>query len=283
VGAFLDLCRGYQGEADYAVLDELLGRLAAVEHRLVADADRPALQRLVAELFRPQLAATGWDAAPGEPDAVRLRRAASVRALALVARDAATVGELVARLERWLSGDRAALEPNLHDAAVTAAARTGDAARFERFVALFQKETDPAFRRRYLLALAAFEDPALAERGLGHLYAEGAVPLQDTAFFVGGLLGNRVARDPAWARLRAAWDALYGRVQGAPMLTRRVVEAMGALTEQRHLEEARAFLAAHPLEEAQQAIAQTLERLAQEVALRERTQPAISRWLGQAR
>jgi puromycin-sensitive aminopeptidase len=63
------------------------------------------------------------------------------------------------------------------------------------------------------------------------------------------------------------------------MLLRRVVEAMGALVERRHLAEAEAFLAAHPLEEARQAIAQTLERLRQDVELRERTQAAIGRWL----
>ena len=61
------------------------------------------------------------------------------------------------------------------------------------------------------------------------------------------------------------------------------MEGIGVLTERHHLEEAKAFLAAHPLEEARQAIAQTLERLGQEVALRERAQPVISRWLGRAR
>jgi puromycin-sensitive aminopeptidase len=282
VGAFLDLCRGYRAEDDYAVLDELLGRLAVVEHRLVADADRPALQRAVAELFRPQLAATGWDAGPQEPDGARLRRAAAVRALALVARDPGTIAEATARLDRWLAGDRAGLEPNLHDVAVTAAARAGDVARFDRFHGLFRKETDPAFRRRYLLALAAFEDPALAERGQRFLWEHDSVPLQDTAFYLAGLLGNRVAREPAWARLRRDWEPLHARIHGAPMLIRRAVEAMGALTERRHLEEAGAFLGAHPLEEAQQATAQTLERLAQEVELRERTQPEVSRWLGRA-
>jgi puromycin-sensitive aminopeptidase len=63
------------------------------------------------------------------------------------------------------------------------------------------------------------------------------------------------------------------------MLLRRIVEAMGALVERRHLEEAEAFLAAHPLEEAKQAIAQTLERLRQDVELRERTQRLVGRWL----
>jgi puromycin-sensitive aminopeptidase len=278
VGAFLTLCAGFSGEEDYAVLDEIVARLAAVEHRLVADPDRAALQRFVARLFHPQLVRTGWEAAPGEADAVRLRRAAAVRALGLVARDAQAAAEARLRLDRWLAGDRPSLEANLHDPSVTMVARDGDAARFERFRALFAAEKDPAFRRRYLLALAAFEEPALAARAIDLAFSE-EVPLQDSAFFVGALLGNRVAREPAWARIRADWDRLHARIGAAPMLLRRVVEAMGALVERRHLEEAQVFLDAHPLDEAKQAIAQTLERLRQDVELRERTQRAIGRWL----
>src|SRR6266542_2298838 len=116
-------------------------------HRLVADADRPALAAFVSELFAPQLAAVGWDAAQGEGDIARLRRAAAVRGLGIVSRDPRVVAEARARLDRWLSGDRAALEPNLNDAAVTMAARTGDAGRFDAFRVLFRKETDPTFRR----------------------------------------------------------------------------------------------------------------------------------------
>jgi len=233
-------------------------------------------------LFAPELEATGWEAAPAEPDAVRLRRAAAVRALGLLAREPGVIQEATARLDRWLSGDRAALEPNLHDAAVTMAARAGGGVRFDSFKELFRKEADPAFRRRYLLALAAFEDPSLAAGGIEFLYAQEAVPLQDTAFYVGALLANRVARDPAWERLRSAWETIHGRIKGAPMLTRRVVESLGTLVTRHHLEEAEAFLSAHPLDEARQAIAQTLERLRQEVALRERAAAPLSRWLRQA-
>jgi puromycin-sensitive aminopeptidase len=278
VGSFLDLCAGFEGEDDHAVLDELVGRLAAIEHRLVADGDRPAFQSAVTALLAPQLAATGWDAAPGEPDRARLRRAAALRALGLVAREPRTVAEARARLDRWLAGDRVALEPNLHDPAVAIAARGGDVQRFEVFRALFRKETDPAFRRRWLLALASFEDPALAERGISLFFGD-EVPLQDTASFAATLLGNRTAREPFWGRLRRDWERVHARLRAAPMLLRRVVEAVGSLVERRHLDEAQAFLAAHPLEEARQAIAQTLERLRQDVELRERTQRAIGAWL----
>jgi puromycin-sensitive aminopeptidase len=63
------------------------------------------------------------------------------------------------------------------------------------------------------------------------------------------------------------------------MLLRRVIEAIGSLVDRRHVEEAEAFLSAHPVDEARQAIAQTLERLHQEVELRERTQAAVGAWL----
>jgi puromycin-sensitive aminopeptidase len=282
VTVFLDLCAGFGGEEDHAVLDELVGRVAYIDHRLVADGDRPALARFVAGLLAPQLAATGWDASATEPDVQRLRRAAAVRALGLVAREAGVIAEARARLDRWVAGDRAALEANLHDAAVTVVARAGDAARFASFRALFEAEADPTFRRRWLLALASFEDPVLAARGIDLVFSD-TVPLQDTASFVATLLGNRTAREPFWARLRAEWDVIHGRLRAAPMLLRRVVEAMGALVERRHLEEVEAFLAAHPLEEAKQATAQTLERMRQDVALRERTRAAVGGWLGARR
>jgi puromycin-sensitive aminopeptidase len=54
---------------------------------------------------------------------------------------------------------------------------------------------------------------------------------------------------------------------------------VGSLTEPSHLEEARAFFSANPVEPAQAALEQTLERLAEEVALRERCSGAIGAWL----
>jgi puromycin-sensitive aminopeptidase len=278
VGAVADLLLAFAGEQDHAVLDEVVGRLALLEHRLVSDEDRKRLRTLVAAIFRPALAAVGWDPSPGEADAVRLRRAALVRAVGVVGRDRAISAEAAARLDRFLAGDRAALEPNLHEAAVTMVARSGDAARYEQLAALARSEREPTFRRRYLFALAAFEETALAERAMG-LALSDELPLQEAAGFAGALLGNPSAREPFWARLRERWEPFHARLAHAPMLVRRTVEAMGALVTRGQLEEVEAFLLAHPLDEARQATAQTLERLRQDVALRERAIPALSRWL----
>ncbi|BDG07929.1 M1 family metallopeptidase [Anaeromyxobacter paludicola] len=282
VGVFLDLCAAFGAEQDHAVLDELVGRLAAIEHRLVADSDRPRFQAWVAALFGPRFEEIGWNAQPGEPDAIRLRRSALVRALGLVARLPALVEEGAARLDRFLAGDPHALEANLHEAAVAMAARMGGAARFEQLRELYRNERDPAFRRRYLLALAQFEEPSLARRGEA-LAFDGSVPLQDLASYMATLLGNRSAREAFWVELQARFEEVRLTTAGAPMLLRRVIEALGALPERRHLDEATTLLQIHPVEAARQAAAQTLERMRQDVELRERTQAAIGRWLAARR
>jgi len=278
IADFLDLALAFGDESDHAVLDELFGRLGYVEARLVDGEDQERFRRLVERLFLQRFQGMGWDPVAGETDQDRLRRAALLRAVAGVARSRSVLAETAPRVDRVLNGQRTALDPNLVDTAVAVSARDGDADLFDRLRAAFPREADPAVKRRYLLALTAFENPELSSRAEA-MALDPAVPLQDFASFVHGLLANRVAREGSWKLLRDRWSAVIEKTAQAPMLLRRVVEALGNLRERRHLDEARAFLEAHPVPEAQQAVAQTLERLAQDVALRERLVPEVSVWL----
>ncbi len=279
VEPFLDLLARYGGETDHAVLDEVVARLSAIEHRLLRPEARPHFEAFVGRLLGRQLDAVGWDPAPAEDAGTRLRRAALVRAIGLVARSPAVAAEAAARLDRYFGGDGKAIEANLHDPVVALAARGGGAARFDSLRKRYEAETDPAFKRRYLHALAAFEAPDQAARARALAFGEG-VPLQDLASYCATLLVNPAARDPFWDELHARWDEVMARASGAPMLLRRIVEALGALPERRHLDAVAAFLEKHPIEVAKQATAQTLERMRQDVALRERLLAPVAAWLG---
>jgi puromycin-sensitive aminopeptidase len=275
---FLDLASRYGGEEDDAVLDELVGRLGYVESRLVDGEDQERFRRWVERLLAPGLAKLGWQPAAGETDRVKLRRAALVRAVGVLARGAQALNEVRPRVSKMMAGDNTALEPNLLDSAVHMVARSGDAALFDTLLAKMKAEPDPATQRRYLSALASFEDPALAKRGQ-ELFFTDAVKMQDSAIFLGGLLGNRAGRDSWWATVQQQWKDVLGRARGAPMLLQSMVLSLGALRERKQYEEAKALLQAHPVPEAQQAMAQTLERLSQDVALRERAGPEVVAWL----
>ena len=88
VSAFLELVASLRDDQDHVVLDDLVGRLATLEHRHLADSDRPRFQAFVRELVAARAARLGWGPAPGvtEDDETRLRRAALLRALVLLAR-----------------------------------------------------------------------------------------------------------------------------------------------------------------------------------------------------
>ncbi len=277
---FLHLLAGLRGEEDHVVLDEVVGRLSLLEHRCVADVDRPAFHGWVRSLFDGAGADLGWDPKPGEDDERKLRRAAVLRALALVARDPEVVAAAGLRYQT-LRAHPAAVDPNLLDIVVAAAARAADAQRFEELKARAASELDPAAKRRYLHALAMVEHPELVPRAV-ELSLDDFVQMQDFASYLGTLLANRAAREAAWQMVQTRWDEV--RKKGdSPMILRRLVEALGNLPERRHLEQVESFLAAHPLESARQAVAQTLERMRMDVRLRERLMPELATWLGTPR
>jgi puromycin-sensitive aminopeptidase len=277
---FLHLLAGLRSEEDHVVLDEVVGRLSFLEHRCVADVDRPAFHGWVRSLFAGAGADLGWEPKPGEDDERKLRRAAVLRALALVARDPEVVAAAGLRYQT-LRAHAAAVDPNLLDIVVAAAARAADAQRFEELKARAASELDPAAKRRYLHALAMVEHPELVPRAV-ELALDDFVQMQDFASYLGTLLANRAAREAAWQMVRTRWDEV--RKKGdSPMILRRLVEALGNLPERRHLEQVESFLAAHPLESARQAVAQTLERMRMDVRLRERLMPELATWLGTPR
>ncbi|TMA25532.1 MAG: M1 family metallopeptidase, partial [Deltaproteobacteria bacterium] len=205
VDGFLHLLAGFKSEEDHVVLDEVVGRLSFLEHRAVADADRPAFQQWVRRLFTGVGADLGWEPRPQEDDERRLRRAAVLRALVLVARDQGAVSEAVDRFQRYLGKHPQAVDPNLLDIVVAAAARTADARRFEELKKRAKEEIDPAAKRRYLHALAMVEQPELIERSVD-LALDQTVQMQDFASYLGMLLANRATREVAWKLIQSRWE-----------------------------------------------------------------------------
>src|SRR6266851_3193830 len=130
VDGFLRLLEGVaRRETDHSVLDEVVSRLSWIEYRGVSDADRPALQSWIRRLFAAAGSELGWDALADEDDERRLRRAAVLRALALVARDPQAVEEAQERFRRLVAPQPQPLDPNLLAVLVAAAARTAGHAR----------------------------------------------------------------------------------------------------------------------------------------------------------
>ncbi len=177
------------------------------------------------------------------------------------------------RLERYFT-DRRSLDPNLASVVVGLAARDGDAALYERY--LDRKRgatTDPEEEQRFLLALAAFEAPALVRRTLD-LAVGPEVRNQDRAFLLAGLLGRRASRQAAWTFVEERWDDLVRLMD--PMLLQNLIRALGQLTYEPVATEVREFLVPRASEQTRETIAQVTEQLAIDAAAVTRLRPALA-------
>jgi len=138
--------------------------LAEFEERTgVAEGAQPAFAAFVRDTFGPRARALGLRPKAGESDDDQLMRRVLVRFAAPY--DPALSAEARKLALAWI-GDRAAISPLLVDVVLVTAARGGDAALFDAFLAAAKATKERDVRASLLLALLTFEDRALADRGL---------------------------------------------------------------------------------------------------------------------
>ena len=280
VEQFFLLLQGYGEERDRAVIAAITDHLGWLSVHAVEDPVRPAFERYVAEYYRGQFATLGWDPQPDEPADERMKRAAVIGGLGSIARDPAVRAEARRRLERYWS-DRSSLDPNLASVVVGVAARDGDAGLYDRYLERKrQAATDPEEEQRFLLALAAFEVPALIQRTLD-LAVSAEVRAQDRAFLLAGLLGRRASRAAAWVFVRDRWDDIARLMD--PMLLQNLIRALGQLSYEPTSSEVRAFLAPRVADETRETIAQVTEHLRIDTAAVGRLQAGLRAALARPR
>ncbi|MGH7855953.1 MAG: ERAP1-like C-terminal domain-containing protein, partial [Candidatus Binatia bacterium] len=275
--SFLDVADALGEESDYDVLDGLAAPLGLLDDQVVApeSAEQARYRAWIAGRFGPALGQLGWTAAPAEDDPTRLRRAALVRLIGLVAEAPGILIEARRRLDEYVA-DRRSLEPNLADAVAALAARVGDAALYERYRGLVAEARTPHERRRFLLNLGSFRDRDSIRRTLEAVLTP-EIPTQDVAFVLMRLFSNPAARKETWRFLQKRWTALSRRIP--PLMISRLMESLPGLREPRYAREVSAFFRSHPVAEASRALRQALEVFRLNAELRKRTGPALSRWL----
>lgn len=134
-------------------------RLAGLALRgFVSDAAMPAYRRLIDAIYAPRLAALGFDPAVGAhagdtPDRQKLRQSL-VGLLAGEAQDPAVSAKLAAAAQRYLAGDKAALDPALLDQGLALVVRQQGVPAATRLIAA-AKTAEDAVERRALLGGAA--------------------------------------------------------------------------------------------------------------------------------
>ena len=260
--AFLDLVlTGFTGERDLTVWQAIAGALGHLRRLLDGDAAQ-RFGELVAASSDPAATDIGIDPAPegGEDDRTGELRATLVRLRGATADRPATIEACRQRLDHP--------DPTLAAAALAVVAAHGDAADFARIRRRFENASDPQTEQRHLAALADFPDAELV-RSILEGTLDGSVRTQDGPYLIRRALANRRCGPDAWDFLAEHWDRLLAIFPTNYSLAR-MLEGVTALDQAELAARVRDFMAAHPLPQGTKQVAQHLERLDINVALRAR-------------
>ncbi|MDA8343088.1 MAG: M1 family metallopeptidase [Actinomycetota bacterium] len=254
------------GEGDPSVWSVVLGALGLFD-RVVPDDQRPALAGAVRAVIGPMAARLGWD--PGDDDTERTPalRAAILRMLGTVGADPDVRAEAARRFAAGARDGGGGLDPDIASAVLDVVADTGGPAEFDTYLDRYRSPANPQEENRYLYGLAAFDQADLARRAFELAVTE--VRTQNAPFVVQLLLANRANGPATWARVVSAWDDLVERFP-ANILPRMLEGVRGLVDPDGLAGEVTDFVRTHPLPAGGRTVDQILERLAVNVAFKDR-------------
>ena len=276
VADYLTLAPAFAREHASGVMSAVTKPLAFLWQYLTTGATRPRFEAFVRTLLRPLFDELGFTASPADADDRRQLRAEVVSALGATGEDPDLIQQSRAALDRALAGGPS-LDPTLAEAIVTVAARHGDVKLYDALRAAAERATSPDEHYRYLYAVTDFQDPALIDRGLEYALSP-QLRTQDTALYLGMYMANPAARPKAWAFVKQHWAALQPKlfVAGGDTF---LVNSLSAFCDAAARDDIKTFFAAHKPPTAARTLDQTIERINNCIALKERQAPELARWL----
>jgi aminopeptidase N/puromycin-sensitive aminopeptidase len=274
VGDFLDLANALKTDSNVEVLDSAFEGVAAVFEQVAGSAEEKAgLLGWIRATYSPELAKLG---APAETDSANTRelRALLFQVLGYFGKDPAIIEQSRQIAQNYLA-DPASVDSSLGLAALSIAARNGDAALFDALQKTAETSTNPELQVSSLRMLAQFEDPALVQRALDYSVS-GKVRNQNTANQFAIELSIDKNRDQTWKYIKANWDNVKAQV--SPRVTA-LVRSTGNFCSASEHDDVEQFFAAHKVPGSEVALKHTLERINGCIELRTLQEPNLKQWL----
>ena len=259
------------------MLDLVHRQLERVDSDIATDEDRAEFAAVVRRQFGPVYAALG-SPAKGEPfDRQQLR--GTLFEMLGAAQDPAVLAQAQQLTTRVFAVDNKkdkTLDATLSDSAVLVSASNGDAALYDKLLAVSRNSGDPGEKTDALRTLGRFRDPALVKRTLDYLVS-GEVRNQDTWIVLVALLRDRATRDQTWDYMQKNWDKVHAQLtvsSGAE-----VVRATGNFCSVRQRDEVMDFFATHKIEASQRTLAKAIDSINDCIQLRSNQEPDFHTWL----
>jgi len=159
--------------------------------------------------YLPLVKRLGWQRRAGDSDDLQRLRRTALRHVAYWEPATRATAEKLA--DRWTT-DRKGIDDDLVNTVLGAAAERGDAARFERYLAIAKKPRDASELTRMMVGLGSFSDPALVARA-HELVLGKEFDLRDSQTILWTQLSSHTTRNSAFDFFAAHIDELLARMR----------------------------------------------------------------------
>jgi aminopeptidase N/puromycin-sensitive aminopeptidase len=277
VGDYLNLVLALKKDPNGLVMETALDKVKLINSRIATDEDRAQLAAILRREFGPVYAELGHPVRGESYDRQQLR--AELLEILGAAKDPAVLAEAKELTDRsFAAGARRdkGLDPILTDSAVAITAANGDAALYEKVLAVSKDPSDPGLQSDALRTLAHFCDPALVTRTLDYAVS-GQVRNQDSWIFIAILLANRDTREQTWSYIQQNWDKVHAQLTTSSGA--RIVNATGSFCSVEKRNEVASFFATHKVDAAQRTLAKAIDNINDCIQLRSAQEPGLRQWL----
>ncbi len=268
---FLELAPAYRDEREPEIWSAVLGGLSRLEHHALADESRPGFEAYVVDLLSDLSNELGWDPTADEGDLRRRLRGQVIGALGVLGSHVETIRRANDTVAKVMAGERG-IDPEVVVASLDIAAHHGDEERYRQLWQAHDDAPSPQEKERYLRAVASIPLATSVAETIEKVIA-GQIRTQDSAWVVGTLLAGD-AGDLAWVKVRSKWDLL--RPTWPALTIRAILSGVSALSRPETAADVKAFFSERPLPKAAKALAQNLELLDANVAMRARETDSVS-------
>ena len=210
IATALALVPVFASDPSRPVVEIVQGIVERPSDLLVSEAARPSYRRFVSDVFGTRARELGWTRKAGEDDDTQLLRRRLVPFVADEGDDPALVAEAMRLAKAWLK-DRSAVDPLMVSGVLGVAARHGDMALFQAYVAEAKKASDRRERRILLDALGQFRAPSVVSAALA-LTLSTDFDARESIDILWAEGFGRETFSQAWAFLVANFDRLAERL-----------------------------------------------------------------------
>jgi aminopeptidase N len=276
-GVYLDVASAFATDKASTVVETIAERLGAIGETLVSPSDQPRYQAWIRAHFGHQLTTMGLPGGMKDDDDTQVRRATLLELVGVTGNDPEVQKRSRELAAQYLKDPRS-LPATLAPTVLEVGALDGDRALYDQYVAkLGALAAQPEEYYRFFNALPWFKDPALSKRTLEYALSP-AVRTQDTGTLIGQMMLKPWSEDLTWEFVKTNWQKIVkslGEFQGIPS----IVESTSTFCSAERAHEVRAFFEKNPVPSSQRAVQQSIERIENCVALKERQSKPLASWI----